>query len=103
MPGEAMLMYGTALTLVHMLAPFRPVPSMWGVVGGALPGTWTLAGGVTTAGALTKWLRRLVGEVPYETLLAEAAEVSPGSDGLIVYPSFWVSATPSTTRTRAGS
>ncbi len=34
MPGEAMLMYGTALTLVHMLAPFRPVPSMWGVVWG---------------------------------------------------------------------
>jgi xylulokinase len=86
-PGEAMLMYGTALTLVQMLAPFRPLPSMWGGVG-ALPGTWTLAGGVTTAGALTKWFRRLVGDVPYETLLAEASEVPPGSDGLVVLPYF---------------
>ncbi len=86
-PGEAMLMYGTALTLVHMLAPFRALPSMWGVVG-ALPGTWSLAGGVTTAGALTKWFSRLVGDVPYGTLLAEAAEVPAGAEGLLVLPYF---------------
>ena len=86
-PGEAMLMYGTALTLVQMLAPFRPLASMWGCAG-ALPETWTLAGGVTTSGALTKWLSRLLGDVPYETLLAEAAEVRPGSDGLLLLPYF---------------
>jgi xylulokinase len=86
-PGEAMLMYGTALTLVQLLAPFRPLASMWGGVG-ALPGTWSLAGGVTTSGALTKWLSRLVGDVPYETLLAEAAEVAPGADGLVLLPYF---------------
>ncbi len=86
-PGEAMLMYGTALTLVQMLAPFRPTASMWGCVG-ALPETWSLAGGVTTSGALTKWLSRLVGDVPYETLLAEAAAVPPGADGLLLLPYF---------------
>ena len=86
-PGDAMLMYGTALTLVHMLAPFRPLASMWGCVG-ALPGTWSLAGGVTTAGALTKWLARLVGEVPFETLLDEAGRVAPGSRGLLALPYF---------------
>ncbi len=86
-PGEAMLMYGTALTLVQMLAPFRPLASMWGCAG-ALPETWTLAGGVTTSGALTKWVRRLVGDVPYETLLEEAGAIRPGSDGLLLLPYF---------------
>ena len=86
-PGEAMLMYGTALTLVQMLAPFRPLASMWGSAG-ALPETWTLAGGVTTSGALTKWVRHLVGDVPYETLLEEAGAIRPGSDGLLLLPYF---------------
>lgn len=86
-PREAMLMYGTALTLVHMLAPFRPLASMWGCVG-ALPETWSLAGGVTTSGALTKWLQRLVGDVPYQTLLDEAADTEPGADGLVLLPYF---------------
>jgi xylulokinase len=86
-PGEAMLMYGTALTLVHMLAPFAALASMWGCVG-ALPGTWSLAGGVTTSGALTKWLRRLAGGVAYETLLDEAAAVAPGAEGLLLLPYF---------------
>lgn len=86
-PGEAMLMYGTALTLVHMLAPFQPLASMWGCVG-ALPGTWSLAGGVTTSGALTKWFRQLTGDVPYETLLGEASTIRPGADGLLLLPYF---------------
>ena len=86
-PGEAMLMYGTALTLVELLSPFRPLSAMWGCAG-ALPETWSLAGGVTTSGALTKWLRRLVGDVPYETLLDEAAAVEPGAEGLLLLPYF---------------
>ena len=80
-------MYGTALTLVHMLAPFRPLASMWGGVG-ALPGSWTLAGGVTTSGALTKWFRQLTGDVPYETLLGEASTIKPGAEGLLLLPYF---------------
>jgi len=86
-PGDAMLMYGTALTLVAMVSPLRPLPAMWGVVG-ALPGTWSLAGGVTTSGALTKWFRGITGDPPFERLFDEARDMPVGSDGLVVLPYF---------------
>jgi xylulokinase len=48
---------------------------------------------MATSGAVTDWLRRLVGG-DFGTLVAEAAEVPPGSRGLLVLPYFAGERTP---------
>jgi xylulokinase len=49
---------------------------------------------MATSGALTAWLRQIVGGLPYEQLVREAAAVSPGSQGLVVLPYFAGERTP---------
>ncbi|GAC1474231.1 MAG: FGGY-family carbohydrate kinase [Chloroflexota bacterium] len=101
--GDLMCMYGT--TTFFILATDVPIshPSMWGV-SHALPGLFGVAAGMSTTGALTRWFvdnlaRELAGDPivdrnPYEILAAEAAEVSPGSMGLLVLPYFSGERTP---------
>lgn len=92
-PGDLMLMYGTTMFLIATVD--RPItsPSMWGTVG-AYPGTRNLAGGMATSGAVTAWLRDLVGAPDYATLLAEAAAAGPGARGLLMLPYFAGERTP---------
>ena len=92
-PGDCMLMYGTTMFLIAVLAEPRSHPALWGTTG-AFPGTRTLSGGMATSGALTGWLRELVGGVPFAQLVDEAAAVPPGSDGLVVLPYFAGERTP---------
>jgi len=91
-PGDAMVMYGTTMFLVQVLADPRPHPGLWGTCG-TWPGTYTLAAGMATSGAVTDWLRRLVGG-EFATLVDEAAQVPAGSRGLIVVPYFAGERTP---------
>jgi xylulokinase len=86
-PGDVMLMYGTTLMVVEVVDPLRPYPGLWGTTG-LFPGTSTLSTGLATSGALTGWLREIAGGPPFEQLVAEAASVAPGADGLIVLPYF---------------
>src|SRR6185436_19713769 len=79
--------------LIAVLAGPRSHPALWGATG-AFPGTRTLSGGMATSGALTGWLRELVGGVPFAQLVDEAAAVPPGSDGLVVLPYFAGERTP---------
>lgn len=65
---------------------------MWGTRGVA-PGSFTLAAGMATSGAVTDWLRRLVGG-GYADLAAEAADVPAGSRGLLLLPYFAGERTP---------
>jgi len=65
----------------------RPHAGLWGTTG-VFPGTYTLSAGMATSGALTGWFRDVVGGLPYEQLVAEAAEAPPGADGLVVLPYF---------------
>ncbi|RII14746.1 Xylulose kinase [Streptomyces sp. YIM 130001] len=85
-PGDLMLMYGTTMFLVNFTA--QPVSStkLWGTTG-AFPGTYCLAGGMATSGAVTAWLRDLTGS-DYPTLVSEAAQVPPGAEGLLMLPYF---------------
>lgn len=91
-PGDTMVMYGTTLFLVSVTD--RPVRQrgLWTTVG-ALPGTWSLAAGLSCGGALTAWTRELTG-APFETLYAEASGVPPGCDGLLMLPYFAGERTP---------
>ncbi|MFI6938654.1 FGGY-family carbohydrate kinase [Streptomyces sp. NPDC050418] len=91
-PGDLMLMYGTTMFLVNFTD--RPVssPRLWGTVG-AFEDTYCLAGGMATSGAVTAWLRDLTG-ADYATLVAEAARVPAGAEGLLMLPYFAGERTP---------
>src|SRR5262249_35181563 len=91
-PGDVMLMYGTTMFLVQVLEHARPDPGLW-TTGGPFPGTGPLAAGMAPSGAITDWLRRLVGG-DFATLVEEAAAVPAGSRGLLVLPYFAGERTP---------
>lgn len=91
--GDLMLMYGTTMFLVNTVEARITSESMWGTVG-ALKGTRSLAGGMATSGAITSWLRELVGSPDYPTLLAEANAAGTGAHGLLVLPYFAGERTP---------
>ena len=91
-PGDAMVMYGTTMFLVQVVDRPRPHPGLW-TTSGVFPGTSTLAAGMATSGAVTDWLRGLVGGT-FGDLVARAAEVPAGSRGLLVLPYFAGERTP---------
>ncbi|HWM04511.1 MAG TPA: FGGY-family carbohydrate kinase [Actinophytocola sp.] len=91
-PGDVMVMYGTTMFLIQVLAAPRPHPGLW-TTSGVFPGTRSLAAGMATSGAVTDWLRRLVGG-EFGVLVAEAAAVPAGSRGLLLLPYFAGERTP---------
>ncbi|MFE0175984.1 FGGY-family carbohydrate kinase [Streptomyces sp. NPDC059002] len=91
-PGDLMLMYGTTMFLVGILARPLTSPRLWGTAG-AFDGTYCLAAGMATSGAVTGWLRDLTGS-SYEQLTAEAGELPPGAEGLVMLPYFAGERTP---------
>ncbi len=91
-PGDTMLMYGTTMFLVNVTSHPVGDARLWGTVG-AFPGTRCLAAGMATSGAVTGWLRDLTG-ASYRTLTAEAAELPPGAEGLLMLPYFAGERTP---------
>ncbi|MBM6401404.1 FGGY-family carbohydrate kinase [Phycicoccus sp. MQZ13P-5] len=92
-PGDLMLMYGSTMFFVQELERLAPHPQLWNTRGVA-PGGLSLAAGMSTSGSLTSWLRDLTGGAPFETLVAEAAAVPAGSDGLLLLPYFAGERTP---------
>jgi len=84
-PGDLMLMYGTTMFLVNTVDRRVSAPGLWGTVG-AVEGTYNLAGGMATSGAITGWLRGLFGDPGYPELLAEARASGPGARGLLMLP-----------------
>lgn len=91
-PGDLMLMYGTTMFLVNVTDRPHPSPHLWSTVG-TLPGTYSLAAGMATSGAITAWLAELTG-ADFAALTTEAAAVPPGADGLLMLPYFAGERTP---------
>lgn len=91
-PGDVMLMYGTTMFFVQVLTDPRPHAALWGTCG-AYPDTYTLAAGMATSGAVTDWLRKLVGG-EFADLVEQAAAVPAGSRGLLLLPYFAGERTP---------
>ena len=91
-PGEYLVMFGT--TMFFIAVNERPLADrrLWSTAG-AFPATWTLAGGMATSGALVSWASELT-QVGYRRLMAEAAAVPPGADGLLILPYFAGERTP---------
>lgn len=91
--GDLMLMYGTTMFLIATVPEPLTSETLWGTVG-ALPDTHNLAGGMATSGAITAWLRDLVGGPGYGQLVAEAAGSPAGAHGLLMLPYFAGERTP---------
>ncbi|MDV6266101.1 FGGY-family carbohydrate kinase [Rhodococcus globerulus] len=92
-PGDLMLMYGSTMFLVQILEKFQSNPALW-TTAGVQKDTLALAAGTSTAGSLIEWLHKLTGDVPFEQLLAEAAAVPAGAEGLLILPYFAGERTP---------
>jgi xylulokinase len=84
-PGDQMLMYGSTMFLVQIIEGYHCDPALW-TTAGVERGTHVLAAGTATAGSLVNWLQTITGGASFETLMAEAQAVPPGSDGLLVLP-----------------
>lgn len=91
-PGDVMLMYGTTFFVVEVVDTLRLHPAAWSTRGVA-PESVTVAAGLATSGAVTQWLQTLTGAT-YATLIAEAAVVPPGSEGVMLLPYFAGERTP---------
>lgn len=92
-PGDLMLMYGSTMFFVQVLDEYRVHPMLW-TTAGVEQGSLTLAAGMSTSGSLTSWIADLTGGTSYEELVAEAAAVPPGSDGVLLLPYFSGERTP---------
>jgi xylulokinase len=102
-PGDAIFMYGTTGVIYTVLDEERTTPELWSFPH-CLEGKYTIAGGMATSGAIVKWFRNefggdaVVGEgtgkASYSHLNDEAADLPPGSDGLVVLPYFSGERTP---------
>ncbi|BBY30404.1 FGGY-family carbohydrate kinase [Mycolicibacterium sediminis] len=92
-PGDQMLMYGSTMFLVQVIDSYYSDPTLWTTVG-VERGTLALAAGTSTAGSLIGWLQTVTGGAPFDELMADAAAVPPGSEGLLVLPYFAGERTP---------
>lgn len=103
-PGRTMVMLGSTAFLIKVLE--KPVSDirLWSAPW-LFPGTYSLLGGMSAAGSLTKWflnefcseIRREAeecGKNPYELLAQKAEAVPAGSEGLIALPYFCGERTP---------
>ncbi|MDR7233709.1 FGGY-family carbohydrate kinase [Agrococcus sp. BE272] len=91
--GDLMLMYGTTMFLIATTDARPSAPGMW-TTRGVGAGSYSLAGGMATSGAITTWIRDLVAGSDYATLTREAAESGLGARGLLMLPYFAGERTP---------
>lgn len=107
-PGDLMLMYGSTTFFVLVQQHPTPDPRVW-TVAGAYPGQHNLAAGMSTTGSLTQWFKnelardlggsqnvapRGLADTGFEALFRAAANISAGSNGLLVLPYFSGERTP---------
>lgn len=97
-PGDAMIMYGST-AFINRLSSEPPRNSAVWSGPYVLEGLCANAAGMATTGSLTRWIRdsfakdllekeKSGGPNAYDALFKEAADVPPGSDGLLVLPYF---------------
>jgi xylulokinase len=84
-PGDQMLMYGSTMFLVQIIDEYHSDPALW-TTAGIERGSLALAAGTSTAGSMIGWLQTITGGAPLDALMAEAAVVPAGSEGLIALP-----------------
>ena len=103
-PGDLMIMFGSTIFIVMLAEKLMPSPKLW--ASAWLDSTaYTLQGGTSTAGSLTRWFRdnfsaeelaaqKAGGEPAYAALARLLLDSSPGANGLITLPYFEGERTP---------
>lgn len=97
-PGDLMVMYGSTMFFILVAAHRTEVPGAW-LVGGLEDSQFNVAAGLSTAGSLTEWVRKVTKPATgradgYAELFEAAASVPPGSGGLLMLPYFEGERTP---------
>lgn len=92
-PGDLMLMYGTTMFLITTTDARPTAPGMW-TTRGVAEGSFSLAGGMATSGAITAWIRDLTGIRDFAELTRLAAQSGVGAGGLLMLPYFAGERTP---------
>ncbi len=84
-----MINVGTATGIQAFCAtPLRHPARALNTAPHALPGAFEMEGHTQASGAAIDWLRSLLGDPTPEELVALAASVPPGADGVVVLPTF---------------
>jgi xylulokinase len=78
-------MYGSTIFLVQCMSAPASSPALWTTVG-VEPGTYSLAAGMATGGLAVTWLRRILGDPPWDEFMEQVSEVPPGARGLLFLP-----------------
>lgn len=103
-PGDMMVQMGSSCYFIYLSDRMVEDACLWpGTF--IIPGTYGICAGTNTAGTLTKWVRdqfyrdalldeRAGGPNAFEVMAREAADVSPGADGLVCLPYFAGERTP---------
>ena len=94
-PGDLMVMYGSTMFFIGMTPEPLLAPPLWSTPGNH-PQRHLLAAGMASSGSVTEWFRGIAGDVEFETLVAEAADVPAGANGLLALPYFAGERTPVT-------
>ena len=87
-PGPASVVLGTSGVVFAALPRYRPEPeARVHVFCHALPGSWHAMGVMLSAAGSLQWLRDAIAPgVPFQALVAEAADWEPGAEGLLFLP-----------------
>lgn len=92
-PGDAIIIYGSTMSIIVVAEESLPSNNLWSNAH-LFEGTYNLSSGMATSGSLTGWLKKISGDKSFEELTEEAAEINPGSDGLVILPYFAGERTP---------
>jgi xylulokinase len=86
-PGPLSVVLGTSGVVFAALERYPPEPNgALHTFCHAVPETWHAMGVMLSAAGSLQWLSQALGNVPTDTLLREAAEWPPGSEGLLFQP-----------------
>jgi len=86
-PGPLSVVLGTSGVVFAALERYPPEPNgALHTFCHAVPETWHAMGVMLSAAGSLQWLSNALGNVPTDTLLGEAAEWPPGSEGLLFQP-----------------
>ncbi|MCJ7519365.1 MAG: FGGY-family carbohydrate kinase [Anaerolineaceae bacterium] len=103
-PGDLMIMFGSTIFIIMLADRLMPSPRLWATAW-LDPTAYTLQGGTSTSGSLTRWFRdnlsplevaaqKAGGEPAYAALGRLLKDSLPGAKGLISLPYFEGERTP---------
>ena len=96
-PGRLAFITGSSHLHLGLSATPLHAKGIWGSYPDAVvKGLYALEGGQTSTGSVIAWLRRLLGSADLDSLNAEAMNLPPGAEGLVVLEHFQGNRTPHT-------